>query len=383
MLGRLLGQELGEDIGGHIAEDRHLEADAGETGGEELSGAGVVPLGERAPRLLLGGAKQLEVEAQVVGDRKRRPGIEIGDEVGRHRRLPRVRAQGVPDRGRLLIDPGRGGHRDEGDRRLLARPGLHREDMGEVDQGQGASGLADRLVTEAGGTRNLEPEPGPLSPLEGGTSTLQIGDKGAGGGARAGKGQEGRSIDALLGGSPELPQRIRQNSGEKLDTEGPALLPLPFRLALDPDRLSVHQTSARARLSSKVPAAAPLVRCPANRNDRSFLKRSPFCRGGLDSLLTGRRDPRGSKARPSRPRAARPQGLPCGRDAPRVGPRLAGAEPDLRREKELRATRSAEGVPVEIGYCVNREKGSQAKARMARAQRYRVNPSSGEELLRP
>lgn len=356
MLGRLLGQELGEDIGGHIAEDRRLEADAGDTRGEEVSGAGVAPLGERAPRLLLGGSKQLEVEAQVVGDRKRRPGIEEGDEVGRHRRLPRVRAQRVADRGRLLVDPGRGGHRDEGDRRLLARPGLHREDMGKVDQGQRAGGLADRLVAEARGTRNLEPEPGPLGPLEGGTSTLQVGDKGAGGGARAGKGQEGRSMDALLGGSPELPQGIGQHPGEKLDTEGPALLPLPFRLALDPDRLSVHQTSDRARLSSEVQVAASLKRCPSNRTDRSFLKRSPFCRGGLDSLLTGRRDPRGSKARPSRPRAARPQGLPCGRDAPRVGPRLAGAEPNLRREKELHAARSAGGLPVEICYCVNRVK---------------------------
>jgi hypothetical protein len=70
VLGRLLGQELGEDFGGDVAHHRRLKTDAGETLGEELTRAARGPFGPEAPRLLLGGSIERQMEAQVVGDRQ-------------------------------------------------------------------------------------------------------------------------------------------------------------------------------------------------------------------------------------------------------------------------------------------------------------------------
>src|ERR1700720_1954062 len=86
----LFGEEGREGGMGGGDDERRLEAEGRAALGVEMVDLLRGALGRVAPVRGASGAVELEVEAEVVGDRQRRALVEEGDEVGRQGRLPGV-----------------------------------------------------------------------------------------------------------------------------------------------------------------------------------------------------------------------------------------------------------------------------------------------------
>jgi len=82
MRSRLRLEKFSEGWVVHFAVDGGLETHGLEAEVEELPRAPLRARAPLAPRLLAGFAVELQVKAQIIGDREGRPLIEVGDEVG-------------------------------------------------------------------------------------------------------------------------------------------------------------------------------------------------------------------------------------------------------------------------------------------------------------
>src|SRR5436309_15802100 len=110
--GGLLDEEGRERLGVDVAGERRVEPEGLDAGGDELV-RGARAIGEGLdPGALAGGPEELEVEAEVVDDRKRRAAVEVGGEEGGPGGVRGLLAELGGEEGRLLLEPP-GGRREE------------------------------------------------------------------------------------------------------------------------------------------------------------------------------------------------------------------------------------------------------------------------------
>lgn len=224
----------------HLAVDGCLESQGLETKMEELSGIPLRAGARLAPSLLASRSIELQVKGQVVGDREGRPLVEVGDEVRRDGCLAGVPSHPGSERLSLLVNPPGGRQAKKGNVVAVGSRRLKAADRGKVGEGEVGTSLRDRLVAEAGGTGNLKTRGRAGALDDGRTSRPQVCGERSGGLLGSGVGHEDRAVGALLGSRAELPEIVGQDVGQQLDAERTALLTFSLGLALNSNRLSIH-----------------------------------------------------------------------------------------------------------------------------------------------
>jgi hypothetical protein len=108
------GKELSERGAVGVAVDRRFQSRAS-AGRRGRAGGRVVGCDGGAPALVEGGAVELQVEAEVVGDGKVGAMVEIGGEIGGYGGLAGGLTEDRRRGGLLLVDPLNRGQAEEGD----------------------------------------------------------------------------------------------------------------------------------------------------------------------------------------------------------------------------------------------------------------------------
>lgn len=208
---------------------------------EEQSGIPLRAGARLAPSLLAGRSVKLQVKGQVVGDRKGRPLVQVGDEVRRDSCIAGVPSHRGGERLDLLVHPPSGRQAKKGNVVAVGSRRLKAADRGKVGESEVGTSLRDRLITEARGTGNLEARGGRAGALDDGrTPQPQVGGERSGGLLGSGVGHEDRAVGALLGSRAELPEIVGQDVGQQLHAERTALLTFSLGLVVNSNRLSIH-----------------------------------------------------------------------------------------------------------------------------------------------